>query len=43
MTEQELAIQMGRDSGGVEPTISAEELACQVWEDDGGALGLLPD
>ena len=34
---------MWRDSGGTEYTIKAEELARQVWEDDGGALGFVPD
>ena len=39
MTEQELAMQIRQDSDDAESSISAEELARQIWEDEGGGLG----
>jgi len=39
MTEQELAIQIWQDADDAESSISAEELARQVWEGEGGGLG----
>jgi hypothetical protein len=39
MNTKELVIQVRENSGGTDPKMISQELAIQLWEDDGGALG----
>jgi hypothetical protein len=39
MNTKELVFQVRGNSGGTDPKMISQELAIQLWEDDGGAIG----